>query len=100
MSRAQWLEDTLRNELAPTHLEIIDESNQHAGTAQETHFKVVVVSDRFEGQMLIKRHRMTQDPLKPAFEAGLHALALHTYTPAEWAERQAAPDSPACRGGG
>jgi len=100
MSRAQWLEDTLRAELAPTHLEIIDESGQHAGTAQETHFKVVVVSDRFEGQMLIKRHRMTQDPLKPAFEAGLHALALHTYTPAEWAERQAAPESPACGGGG
>ncbi|MFW5954945.1 MAG: BolA family protein [Guyparkeria sp.] len=100
MSRAQWLEDTLRAELAPEFLEITDESGQHAGDRQETHFRVVVVSDRFEGQPLIRRHRLTQDPLKPAFEAGMHALALHTYTPAEWAERQDAPASPACRGGG
>ncbi|MGM0516532.1 MAG: BolA family protein [Pseudomonadota bacterium] len=100
MSRAQWLEDTLRAELDPAYLEITDESGQHAGDRQETHFRVVVVSDRFEGRMLIKRHRMVQDPLKPAFEAGMHALALHTYTPDEWAERQGAPASPPCRGGG
>jgi len=99
-TRAQWIEETLRDALAPSHLEITDESGQHAGDRAETHFRVVVVSDRFEGQMLIKRHRLTQDPLKPAFEHGLHALALHTYTPAEWAERQAAPESPPCRGGG
>ena len=99
-TRAQWIEETLRTELAPSHLEITDESGQHAGERVESHFRVVVVSDRFEGQMLIKRHRLTQDPLKPAFEQGLHALALHTYTPAEWAERQDAPASPPCRGSG
>jgi BolA protein len=98
--RAHWIETTLTEALAPSHLEITDESDQHAGNREETHFRVVVVSDRFEGQPLIKRHRLTQDPLKPAFAAGLHALALHTYTPAEWAERQAAPASPPCRGGG
>ncbi len=99
-TRAQWIEETLRAELAPSHLQIIDESDQHAGNRVESHFRVVVVSDRFEGQMLIKRHRMTQDPLKPAFEQGLHALALHTYTPAEWTERPDAPASPPCLGGG
>jgi BolA protein len=29
----------------------------------------------------------------------VHALALHTYTPGEWAEQGAAPASPTCRGG-
>ena len=29
----------------------------------------------------------------------IHALALHTYTPAEWAEQGTAPESPRCRGG-
>jgi BolA protein len=34
------------------------------------------------------------------FLAGsVHALALHTYTPEEWSETEAAPDSPDCRGG-
>jgi BolA protein len=100
MTGAQWLEDRLRAELDPTYLEITDESAQHAGDRQETHFRVVVVSDRFKGQMPITRHRMVQNPLKPAFETGLHALALHTYTPAEWADRRGAPSSPPCRGGG
>ena len=47
------------------HLEIIDESHKHAGhaamsshgRASETHFKVVIVSDAFEGKQLIERHR-------------------------------------------
>ncbi|MCL7750957.1 BolA/IbaG family iron-sulfur metabolism protein [Guyparkeria hydrothermalis] len=99
-TRAQWIEDTLRAELAPSHLEITDESAQHAGDRIESHFRVVVVSDRFDGLPLIRRHRLAQDPLKPAFEQGLHALALHTYSPAEWAARQDAPASPACQGGG
>ncbi|HER34198.1 MAG: BolA family transcriptional regulator [Halothiobacillaceae bacterium] len=98
-TRAKWIEDTLRDTLAPSHLELTDESDQHAGTRVESHFRVVVVSDRFEGQTLIKRHRLTQDPLKPAFAEGLHALALHTYTPDEWAERGDAPASPPCEGG-
>lgn len=100
MTRAQWIEATLREHLAPTHLEITDESGQHAGDRQESHFRVVVVSDRFEGLALIRRHRLTQDPLRAAFDQGMHALALHTYTPAEWADRQQAPASPPCRGGG
>ncbi|HZJ82106.1 MAG TPA: BolA family protein [Guyparkeria sp.] len=99
-TRAQWIEDTLNSALAPIHLEILDESDQHAGNRVESHFRVVVVSDRFEGLPLIRRHRLAQDPLKAAFDQGMHALALHTYTPAEWASRDNAPASPACRGGG
>ncbi len=99
-TRAQWIERTLREALDPIHLEITDESTQHAGDRVESHFRVVVVSDRFEGLPLIRRHRLVQDPLKPAFEQGLHALALHTYSPDEWAKRSDAPASPPCRGGG
>ena len=54
------------------HLEIIDESHKHAGHAgmkgaqrhEETHFKVVVVSDCFEGKMLIERHRAINECLE------------------------------------
>ncbi|HHQ69660.1 MAG TPA: BolA family transcriptional regulator [Halothiobacillaceae bacterium] len=100
MKRKNWIEETLTATLAPTHLEVEDQSHQHAGNNSETHFRIVVVSRAFEGKMLIARHRMTQDPLKPAFREGLHALSLHTYTPEEWLKReQRAPASPDCKGG-
>ncbi|WP_410474509.1 BolA family protein [Guyparkeria sp. TX1] len=99
-TRAQWIEQTLRDALNPSYLEITDESTQHAGDRVESHFRVVVVSEQFDGLPLIRRHRLAQDPLKPAFEQGLHALALHTYSPAEWEQRLDAPVSPDCQGGG
>jgi BolA protein len=99
-TRAHWIEQTLREMLEPSHLEITDESAQHAGDRVESHFRIVLVSERFAGLPLLRRHRLVQDPLKPAFAQGLHALALHTYSPDEWAARQDAPASPACRGGG
>ncbi|MFO7808366.1 BolA family protein, partial [Guyparkeria sp.] len=95
-TRTQWIEQTLRDALEPMYLEITDESTQHAGNRVESHFRVVVVSEQFDGLSLIRRHRLAQDPLKTAFEQGLHALALHTYSPAEWEQRQDAPASPAC----
>ncbi|MFW6323418.1 MAG: BolA family protein, partial [Guyparkeria sp.] len=61
-TRAQWIEQTLRATLEPTHLEITDESTQHAGDRVESHFRMVVVSDRFDRLPLIRRHRLVQDP--------------------------------------
>ncbi len=84
-------------DLTPTHLEVEDESHRHA-RGKQTHYKAVIVSARFEGLSLIRRHQLvhaTLVNLMPQF----HALALHTYTPAEWTARGDAPKSPACLGG-
>jgi stress-induced morphogen len=78
--------------LNPSHLEIIDESHKHAGHAAmkdymrsgETHFKVVVVSDDFEGKMLIDRHRLVNDILDEELQNGVHALSIEAKTPAQW----------------
>lgn len=99
MSRAELLKTAIESQLSPSHLEIVDESHQHAGNRVESHFRIVVVSEQFDGMPLLARHRAVQDPVRSEFQQGLHALALHTYTPAEWAKRGAAPDSPQCRGG-
>jgi stress-induced morphogen len=50
----------------------------------ETHFKVVVVSDAFEGMALIKRHRAVNTTLKAELAAGVHALTITAKTPSEW----------------
>jgi len=101
MSRKDTIETRIREQLSPLHLEVQDESHMHAvAEGAESHFKVVVVSDRFAGTPLIKRHRTINSLLADAFGQGLHALALHTMTPEEWfAKGGQAPESPQCMGG-
>lgn len=83
--------------LTPTHLEVSDESHLHS-RGVETHYKAVIVSEQFEGLGLLRRHQAVHAALGQLMTR-FHALALHTYTPTEWAERTDAPDSPTCRGG-
>jgi BolA protein len=83
--------------LQPLHLEVLDESHMHS-RGLETHYKAVIVSPQFAGLNAVKRHQKVYASLGELM-GQVHALALHTYTPEEWAELGAAPDSPTCRGG-
>src|SRR5438445_745579 len=49
----------------------------------ESHFRVAIVSAEFEGKNRVARQRLVYETLKGEFDAGLHALALTTLTPAE-----------------
>lgn len=83
--------------LSPTHLELADESHMHS-RGLETHYKAVIVGAAFAGKRAVQRHQLVYRTLGPLMQE-VHALALHTYTPEEWAEAGSAPDSPTCRGG-
>jgi len=48
------------------------------------HFQAVVVSSAFEGKGLVDQHRLVYEVLKEAMVGDIHALALKTYTPAQW----------------
>lgn len=98
MSRQSLIEARLREALPLEHLEVLNESHNHSA-GQDTHFKVVAVSPAFAGQRAVARHQRIYALLGDEMQKGLHALALHLYTPEEWALAGAAPDSPACRGG-
>lgn len=101
MSRKERIEAKLESALSPTHLEVLDESHMHSvPEGAESHFKVIAVSERFAAHKLLGRHRMVNHELGGEFETGLHAIALHTWTPEEWFEKGgAAPESPQCMGG-
>jgi BolA protein len=92
----------LECDFAPTHLEVENESHMHSvPPGSETHFRVVLVSEAFAGRRSVARHQAVYAVLAAELRGGVHALALHTYTPVEWQSRQGdAPDSPACMGGG
>ncbi|MCO4320342.1 BolA family protein [Aliidiomarina quisquiliarum] len=102
MSRHTNIENKLTATFAPDFLQVEDESYMHAsGKGAESHFKVVVVSTHFEGQRLLARHRAINEALADEFAQGLHALAMHTFTPAEWEKRGAQEQaSPNCMGVG
>lgn len=100
MNMQQKIVECLRGGLELAHLEVVNESGGHNVPAgSETHFKVVAVSDAFAGLSAVRRHQAIYRLLSEPLASGVHALALHTYTPGEWHERGAAPESPACRGG-
>ena len=97
---AQSIHDKLVDALTPVALEVIDESHQHSGPKKETHFKVVIVADAFDGVSLVKRHRKINETLAAELSGGVHALSIFAYTERQWRDRGGAvPSSPPCRGG-
>lgn len=96
MTMQQRIESAL-SALQPAHLDVLDESHMHSRGLQ-THFKAVVVSEQFAGLNSVKRHQKVYATLGELM-GEFHALALHTYTPEEWAKTGAAPASPTCAGG-
>jgi BolA protein len=82
------IERNLKEALRPLRLEIEDESQRHAGHVGahpegESHFRLVVVADAFEGKSRLERQRMVYAALKDLMTSRIHALSLSTLSPAE-----------------
>ena len=70
--------------LAPTALEVQDDSHLHAGHAgarEGRHFSVNIVSARFQGLSRVARHRLVYDALHSLMPRGIHALAIDARVP-------------------
>ncbi len=82
---AAALEVALRAALAPTSLQVIDESAAHAGHAGSnglghgTHFRIRIASPLFAGRTRVAQHRLVYDALRDFTAAGLHALAIEVH---------------------
>lgn len=83
--------------LNPVHLELINESHMHAGPATDSHFKLILVSDAFNGLRAVARHQKVYALVAEELAGPVHALALHLYTPEEWKSAEV-PASPRCQG--
>jgi BolA protein len=88
MTMKELIEKGLGDALQPRLLDIVDESHLHAGHAGareggESHYRLNVVADAFSGKSRVERHRLVNDALKPAFERGLHAVAIKANAPGE-----------------
>ena len=96
----QQIHKKLNDTFQPVHLDVINESQNHnVPKGSESHFKVVVVSDEFDGKRLLQRHRAVNKCLAVELSEHIHALAIHTYTNKEWHGTQSVIESPHCLGG-
>lgn len=72
---------------SPTECQLIDESHLHAGHAGAAsgggHYKLRLVSDRFEGLNRIARHRLVYDCLRNMMHSDIHALTIIAFAPSE-----------------
>lgn len=84
MNREDRIREVLRRHFEPLLLGVENESHQHAGPATESHFKVLIVSDKFQGLSRIDRQRLVQEALKSEFTQGLHALTQRVLTAEEY----------------
>jgi BolA protein len=100
MSLEQAITELLTGELIPDFIEVDNESHLHtSGKGGNSHFKVTVVSDAFDGLSLVARHRKVQQVVAPVTGGVVHALGIHTYTTSEWQDRgYEIPESPTCAG--
>lgn len=86
--RVAMIQSRLEAELAPTHLEIIDDSAAHAGHAGARqgggHFSALIVSAAFEGKNPVQRHQLVYRVLGEMMRAEIHALSIKALTPSEY----------------
>ncbi|MEX8195106.1 BolA family protein [Comamonas guangdongensis] len=79
---AEAMTAALRERLAPTQLEVLDESYKHAGHAGAndsgvgTHFRIRIACAGFDGKTRVARHRLVYDALHDFIDQGVHAIAI------------------------
>ena len=90
MSIQETIESKLTQALQPERLQVINESHLHAGHQPsfdgvgETHFRIRVVSARFEGLSRIERHRLVNELLEHELAVDkVHAMAIEPAAPGE-----------------
>ena len=85
--RIAQIKALLASGLAPLECDVVDESALHAGHAGAAsgggHYRLRLVSSRFEGQPRVARHRLVYDALHDMMQNDIHALAITALTPAE-----------------
>lgn len=86
-SRIERMKTRLQEQFAPTAIDLIDDSHLHAGHAGARegggHFRVRLVSDRFNGLRTIARHQLVYGALDAMMRTDIHALSITALTPDE-----------------
>lgn len=89
MKRKTNIEILILKNYEPEFFSVVDVSEQHRGHQNfkedlESHFEIIIVSEKFKNLNRIERHRMVNRTLKEEFLSDLHSVILKTYTLQEY----------------
>lgn len=86
-TRVERIRSRIETALSPSVLELGDDSALHAGhpgaASGGGHYRVKIVSNRFEGLKLVMRHRLVYDAVHDMMHSEIHALAITALAPSE-----------------
>tara|TARA_B100000579_G_C22200564_1_gene562713 strand:+ start:223 stop:498 length:276 start_codon:yes stop_codon:yes gene_type:complete len=86
-NRVKIIENVLEETFSPIEVEVLDESHKHVGhvgaRSGKGHFKLTIISKRFEGLSLIQRQKLVYRALASLMETDIHALSMSTLAPSE-----------------
>ena len=86
-NRIKMIKKVLEETFSPVEIEVLDESHKHVGhlgaRSGKGHFKLTIISKRFEGLPMIQRQRLVYRALASLMETDIHALSMSTLTPSE-----------------
>ncbi|VEU22389.1 DEKNAAC103442 [Brettanomyces naardenensis] len=89
----QSITDKVKKEFEPTHFDIRNDSWMHrdhramqgVDNVSESHFSLLIVSDKFKGKNLPARHRWVYKLIEEEMaDGGVHAVQMKTKTEGEW----------------
>jgi len=83
----ELIRQKLKQALKPELIEIIDQSNAHAGHAGNQkgggHYYLTIIASDFEGKTLVQRHQLIYQALNDMMKEDIHALGINALTPSE-----------------
>ena len=85
MNRKTKIEKMINKIFQPYYFSVKDVSEQHRGHQSfkenvESHFELIIVSEKFENRNKILRHRMINEGLQKEFQSDLHSVTINAHT--------------------
>lgn len=89
LKRKTNIENLILKNYEPEFFSVIDVTEQHKGHQNfkedvESHFEIIIVSEKFKNLNRIERHRMVNQSLREEFLSDLHSVIIKTYTTEEY----------------
>ena len=89
LKRKIKIETLILKNFKPEFFSVLDVSEQHRGHQNfkeniESHFEIIIVSEKFKNLNRIERHRMVNQSLREEFLSDLHSVIIKTYTTEEY----------------
>lgn len=94
------IRDKITRTFEPSYYDVINESYKHnVSKDSESHFKIIIVSNKFNNISLIQRHRLVNTLLQEELKTYIHALSIQAKTIEEWEKNPIIVSTPNCLGG-